>query len=458
MSNQTILRITREIAQIQQGSDLSIAVACQESDVRHLKALIIGPHGTPYEFGFFEFTVKFGMEYPSRPPKVEAKTTNAGRTRFNPNIYAGGKVCLSILGTWHGEKPGEEWSSAQGLESILWSIQSLMSNTPYGNEPGYENAKGRDDQKMNDLYCAKIRHETLRIAVIAKLEDALGIQADGSVATPEDSPKWSSDEEEEAGDEMNDEDVAEAQAKLKFEPFKDLYKRRFLWYFEHYMSTVLEHTPKHKDGSDFTKMPFEGGGNTMDGKFQYNALGKKLVRIKEVLRDETKSWAVEGLALKRRESSKAAGVQRQSEQLADYLKRKKHHNISVELENGNPYVWIMTYFGKPSTHLDGGIFKIKMNISPRFPDEQPRVKVETPIYHHRVSKDGVLCYFPSRPDELRNHVEAIAEALEEESPPYDPRTIVHPEATKLLWGSDDDKKKYYRQVRRSAQRTTEESV
>lgn len=288
--------------------------------------------------------------------------------------------------------------------------------------------------------------------MIQKLEEALGIQPDGSVAFRTNSSKAGSGDEEES-DGSDDERHA---LKFKFEPFKDLLKRRFLWYFEHYMTTVLEHTPKHKDGSDFTKMPFEGGGNTMDGKFRYSDLGKRLVRIKEVLHEETKSWAVEGLALSERDSSKAAFVRRQCEQLGDYFKQKKCHNISVELENQNPYVWTMTYFGKPMTHLDGGIFKIKLNISPRFPDEQPRVKVETAIYHHRVSKDGVLCYFSKKPDELRNHIESIAEALEEESPPYDPRTIVHPEATKLLWGSEGDKKRYYRQLRRSAQRTTED--
>ncbi|EXJ56459.1 hypothetical protein A1O7_06803 [Cladophialophora yegresii CBS 114405] len=454
MSNQTILRISREITQIQQGSDLSIAVACQEKDVRHVRALIIGPHGSPYEYGFFEFSVNFGSEYPSKPPKVEAKTTNGGRTRFNPNIYAGGKVCLSILGTWHGERPGEEWSSAQGLESILWSIQSLMSNNPYENEPGYENAKGTEDKKMNDLYCAKIRHETLRIAVIQKLEEALGIQPDGSVALPAASLRWSSDED----DEEQSPGLLETQPKLKFAPFKDLFKRRFMWYFEHYMSTIEQYSSKNKDGTDFTKMPFEGGGNTMDGKFKYAELGKRLVRIKEVIRDETNKWAVEGLGMKNRESSKAATIQRQFEQLADYLQRKNLHNVNVELEKCNPFVWILTYLGRPGTHLDGGIFKVRISISPRFPDEQPRVRVETAIYHHRVSKDGVLCYFPKESDMLRNHVESIVEALEEESPPYDPRTIVHPEATKLLWGNEGDKKKYYRQLRRSAQRTTEDGM
>jgi ubiquitin-conjugating enzyme E2 Z len=161
------------------------------------------------------------------------------------------------------------------------------------------------------------------------------------------------------------------------------------------------------------------------------------------------------MAMHKRESIKASNLQRQFAHMPEWLQRKKLHNVSVELENGNPYVWVLTYFGKPNTHLYGGIFKVKINLSPRFPSEQPRVRVETPIFHHRVSKDGVLCYFPKESDMLRNHVECIVEALEEESPPYDPRTIVHPEATKMLWGSEDEKKKYFRQLRRSAEKTTE---
>jgi ubiquitin-conjugating enzyme E2 Z len=32
----------------------ALAVACRDVDVRNVKALIIGPFETPYEFGFFE--------------------------------------------------------------------------------------------------------------------------------------------------------------------------------------------------------------------------------------------------------------------------------------------------------------------------------------------------------------------------------------------------------------------
>ena len=50
----SINRITKEVAHISKSGDLSLAVACRDEDVRQLRALIIGPPDTPYEFGFFE--------------------------------------------------------------------------------------------------------------------------------------------------------------------------------------------------------------------------------------------------------------------------------------------------------------------------------------------------------------------------------------------------------------------
>jgi ubiquitin-protein ligase len=54
------------------------------------------------------------------PPKVKTMTTNGGTYRLNPNLYAEGKVCLSLLGTWQG--PG--WvSGSSTLLQVLISIQ-----------------------------------------------------------------------------------------------------------------------------------------------------------------------------------------------------------------------------------------------------------------------------------------------------------------------------------------------
>lgn len=60
-----------------------------------------------------------------------------------------------LCSTWRGER-GEEWSAAQGLESILLSIQSLMSANPYENEPGFEDANDTNDKKNQNDYVQKV--------------------------------------------------------------------------------------------------------------------------------------------------------------------------------------------------------------------------------------------------------------------------------------------------------------
>lgn len=446
MADQCMIRITKELGELQRNSDLSLAVACRDIDVRNVKALIIGPHETPYEFGFFEFAFKFNKDYPRKSPQVTATTTNGGRCRFNPNIYANGRVCLSILGTWRGER-GEEWSAAQGLESILLSIQSLMSTNPYENEPGFEDANEASDKKNQKDYVQKIRHETLRISVIQRLEEYLNINLDGSVAPPVAN----------RDDYDLDMDVMDDESSVPFEPFKDLCKRRFLWYYDSYLATIQKGKEEVKDGQSFNRMPFEGTSNTMEGKFNYTELERRLRNIKKALEAETESWATEGLEAKAKEHTVAVNLQRQYEQVVESFKRSDiPHNL--EIVDNNPFVWALTYFGKPMTNLDGGLFRIRLNFSPRFPEEQPRIKFETRIFHHRISTDGTPCYFaaPSRREDAKSHIEAIIDALEEEEPAYDPRTLVHPEAYKLYWGTPDDRRTYNRRLRRSVQQSIED--
>ena len=64
-------------------------------------AMIIGPEDTPYHHGFYLFEFDYPSDYPFSPPKVTYHT-NDGKTRFNPNLYRNGKVCVSILNTWKG--------------------------------------------------------------------------------------------------------------------------------------------------------------------------------------------------------------------------------------------------------------------------------------------------------------------------------------------------------------------
>ncbi|KAH9826683.1 putative ubiquitin-conjugating enzyme family protein [Teratosphaeria destructans] len=472
-----INRIMKEIAQIQRGEDLSLAVAFRDQDVRHVRALIIGPPETPYEFGMFEFDIKFGKEYPIKSPNVRAVTTNSSRTRFNPNIYNEGKVCLSILGTWRGN-PGEEWSSAQGLESVLLSIQSLMSQNPYENEPGHEHFRIHEAQPK--AYVAKITHETIRIAVCKRLEGLLGIKKDRgqpvikkprmdgsfSLAIETDSTSKDGEDWSEASTPATTPSVHayDAEATYKavdpthWDPFADLLKRRFLWYYDTYMQTVERESKLHKQNEAFKRMQFEYRPNSMEGKFDYKSLHARLTRIRETLEEEQRSWAKAGAKQVADGTQLAVQLAFQFGQLEHKWNNSTYDSSRMEislLDKENPFVWRLTLFGKPMTNLDGGIFNMTLHIPPNFPEMQPRLKIETPIFHHRVSTNGALCYFPEKEEEIASHLEAIVRAIEDEDPKYDPRSMMNPEAFALRWGGDDKKKLYSRNLRRSAQESCE---
>lgn len=49
-----------------------------------------------------------------------------GVHQFNPNLYNNGKVCLSLLGTWHGGSRAEGWTEKSTLLQVFVSIQSLI--------------------------------------------------------------------------------------------------------------------------------------------------------------------------------------------------------------------------------------------------------------------------------------------------------------------------------------------
>lgn len=163
-------RLLREVRDISSQQIPAVFGEPEESDILHWRGMILGPPHTPYALGMFHFDLKFPQDYPNSPPKVLITTTSGGQVRFNPNLYATGKVCLSILGTWRAEHSGEQWSAVQSSQSILLSIQSLMNDAPYHNEPSFEADDGSGDvQRYNE----KITHESVRVAVCEVMEDTV---------------------------------------------------------------------------------------------------------------------------------------------------------------------------------------------------------------------------------------------------------------------------------------------
>ncbi|KAJ4825240.1 hypothetical protein Tsubulata_039373 [Turnera subulata] len=112
----------------------TIYVRAYENRIDLMRAAIVGAAGTPYHDGIFFFDIAFPADYPARPPLIHYRSFGL---RINPNLYASGLVCLSLLNTWHGKK-SEIWSpSGSTMLQVLVSIQGLVLNEkPYYNEPG----------------------------------------------------------------------------------------------------------------------------------------------------------------------------------------------------------------------------------------------------------------------------------------------------------------------------------
>jgi ubiquitin-protein ligase len=132
--------------------DLGIYYCPDETNIRMGKAMILGPKDTPYEGGIFMFSVLFPVDYPFSPPHV-LFLTGDGMTRFHPNLYKEGKVCLSILGTWQGPS----WTSTQSLSTVLISIQGLLDANPLANEPSFE--RGTLSCASHRRYADAVEHQ-----------------------------------------------------------------------------------------------------------------------------------------------------------------------------------------------------------------------------------------------------------------------------------------------------------
>jgi baculoviral IAP repeat-containing protein 6 len=173
-SSQLTRRLARDIASLNNTLPISfqssILLRVDDKDMRCMRVLITGPDSTPYDSGIFIFDVFCGTVgagvYPNVPPLMNI--INQSNKRFNPNLYAEGKVCLSLLGTWGNNKGGEGWiPGVSTLNQLFVSIQSLiLIDNPLFNEPGHESTintqKGITNTKNYNQY---IRYYTMCHAV-----------------------------------------------------------------------------------------------------------------------------------------------------------------------------------------------------------------------------------------------------------------------------------------------------
>jgi len=81
-----------------------------------------------------------GSSFPNSPPEAFFHSWTDGQGPVNPNLYEDGKICLSLLGTWHANERNENWNAAKStVLQVLVSIMGLvLVKEPYYNEAGYD--------------------------------------------------------------------------------------------------------------------------------------------------------------------------------------------------------------------------------------------------------------------------------------------------------------------------------
>ena len=174
MSSSSALKriLKKDIKEIdnQKLNDLGIYVKFNEENMLHATAMITGPKDSIYEHAFLFFNITFPKTYPYTPPEVSYVSRN--NVRIHPNLYVsgnlngphrgGGKVCLSILGTWSGPK----WTSIMDITTILLTIQSLLDNNPLQHEPGL-----KKNETTYTLYNEIIKYESLNTLLLKNYSD-----------------------------------------------------------------------------------------------------------------------------------------------------------------------------------------------------------------------------------------------------------------------------------------------
>lgn len=172
-----ISRLAQELSDLSNALPVeptnAIFVRADKDKVYLIKALIMGSAGTPYAHGAFEFDLYCGPNYPKDPPKMNLMTTGGQAVRFNPNLYACGKVCLSLLGTWRGNST-ENWDPRiSTILQVLMSTQAIvMSEDVYFNEPGFEGEAGTPDgEKRNRGYANIVKYCNIKYAMIEQIRN-----------------------------------------------------------------------------------------------------------------------------------------------------------------------------------------------------------------------------------------------------------------------------------------------
>ena len=86
-------------------------------------------------------------------------------------------------------------------------------------------------------------------------------------------------------------------------------------------------------------------------------------------------------------ATSAATIQR----ISHDLKECKENNIHFEQDENNIYNLTCVLLGSQDSDYEGGIFKLKITFTSKYPYSPPLASFITKIYHPNIRSDGTIC-------------------------------------------------------------------
>ncbi len=86
------------------------------------------------------------------------------------------------------------------------------------------------------------------------------------------------------------------------------------------------------------------------------------------------------------------GTLRRIKKELEEMQKNPPENCSAGLiHDSDPFHWQATIIGPEGTPYHGGIFNLKIELSPDYPFRVPHITFITQIYHCNVNKNGSIC-------------------------------------------------------------------